>query len=66
MKITVTAPEGEKAQVRVQTRVDRSDGNGGMLTTWEDVSVSGFATETREFDVHPGQRVVVEDGKAKS
>lgn len=51
-EVTIKAGDGVQLRVRVQRKSD---------DLWEDQRIDSFATESRAFEVGPGQRLVVED-----
>lgn len=77
--ITVTAPNGIRARVRVQEQETHTNNipevrnsTGELLAaartetyeSWVDKSIDTFASEARAFDVGPKKRIIVEDNPA--
>lgn len=61
--IIVSAPEGVRAKVRVQTKTAHQgfdDKTGEPIYGWQDASMTTMASEARSFEVAAGQRIVVE------
>lgn len=76
-KFTVVAPEGAKAKVRIQKQEEHVNtipevrsSTGELLalartekySAWTDAGTDSFATGSREYEIGPGQRLILEEG----
>lgn len=76
-KYKITAPEGVKAFVRLQKLEEHVNeiaevrsSSGELLkaartekySAWVDAGTDSFATESREYEIAKGQRLILEEG----
>lgn len=61
MKFTITVPDGEKLNVRVQAKNHPvHDGQGNAVMAWADQRIDTLAADKREYDLPAGQRLIID------